>query len=141
MRLRELLPAASFADTTARYDPAGSFLRPIRPLKAVPPVPAAAVRVGVPARLQRVHLRARRLLGRFDAAPAAAAPGSFRSIRRLTVAASDKRHLKRVPTGDRRRPTVAVRAATTRRLLRARPSRVGSSVSAVVLGVVPGESG
>jgi hypothetical protein len=51
VREREALPAASFDETTARYVPTASFLRRIRPLKFVPPAPAAALRVSVPTRL------------------------------------------------------------------------------------------
>jgi hypothetical protein len=140
VREREALPAASLDETTARYEPTASFLRRIRPLKFVPPAPAAALRLSVPTRLQRVHFRARRLrlVGLTHRLPLRR-PASFRSMRRLTVAASDSRHLNRVPAGVRRRREPAatgVAAEPTRNVLRdiASRSSVGASTSAPATG-------
>src|SRR3954469_17526824 len=106
----------------------------IRPLNGVPPGPTAAVRLSVPTGIRRVHFFAVRSLrvGLTHRRPLRR-PGSLRSIRSVTVAASDRRHLKRAPAGVLRRARAAtgVAAPATRNLLGAIATRssVGASVS------------
>src|SRR4051812_25963320 len=110
----------------------------MRPLNGVPPVPTAALRVSVPTPVKRVHFLALPSLrvGLTQRRPLRR-PAVPRSIRSVTVAASDRRHLNRAPAGVRRlRAATAVASEPTRNFFGAiaTPSSVGARVSAVAPG-------